>query len=270
MLFKATLPTIALFIVLFLADAYLFSSCSSSTTSYSTQLVEDAPPPSLRISATALLSGCYVGSTQLMRDDLRTLGYLPMVSPYDDAVYAAPGIFSFSGLNAIVDWVQLRLQSTDTTITYSALLQRNGQLVDANANPIISIEAPANYYQVQLQHRNHLAIQLAEPIYLYDSLKIIDFTNPSTPLFQNQSYYPTRIIGGKRALYAGNALADNKLTYQGTTTDRMAMYIANQSQGYFTQDADMNGKVDFLVDKNVLLLNLGNQPAATIYSQTNF
>lgn len=268
-----TIGTLLLFLSLVIFDGCLFMDSKTSTNSYSVELQDSAIEPHfIHVQANAILSGCYVGSSQLMNDDLRYKGLLPMVCPNDELLYASPGLFSNAGPSAIVDWVELRLKSIDTLITYQCLITRCGKLVDCNGDAELLIEAPNGYYIAQIKHRNHLAIQTLEAIYLSDSIKLIDFTNPSLKMYNDS--IAARVIGGKRCLYGGNALADAQLNYEGANSDRASILNASNSAGYFNADVNLNGTVDFFApnsaDKNLLMVNLSNNTKKIISQQTTF
>ena len=98
------------------------------------------------------LQGAFDRATGLMTDHLRAKGYLPEVEPYSTTevgltkpfVHVGKGggemiknanVFEDKGENSIVDWIFLEIRAADgeTAIaTRSALLQRNGNIVDVD------------------------------------------------------------------------------------------------------------------------------------------
>lgn len=241
-----------------------------------------------QVSIKVILSGCYKSSTSLMDDSLRRKGYLPSISPYGDGKMVDGGVFSFSGANdAIVDWVKITLINSDTTVYLSALLQRDGDVVDMDGNSALYTNVPSGRYKVNVKHRNHLGVELKNSIYLNDSVPtVIDFTNVSTVLYNTQKNQPTRIIGGKRALYAGNCFTGtNKqfITYNSqSNSDKIYLYsklyvnnVHTPIIGYSILDLDMNGTATFIStnninDRMVIYVNVIGDINAIIKEQTTF
>ena len=76
----------------------------------------------LKVAARVFLGGAYDSGTGLMSDALRSSSFVPTTQPYSSLGYTftgalstsgtiAPGILSYTGNNAIVDWVVLELRS---------------------------------------------------------------------------------------------------------------------------------------------------------------
>jgi hypothetical protein len=241
-----------------------------------------------QVNIKVILSGCYKSSTSLMDDSLRRKGYLPNVSPYGDGKMVDVGVFSFSGSNdAIVDWVKVTLINSDTTVYLSALLQRDGDVVDMNGSSALYTNVPRGSYKVNIKHRNHLGIELKNSIYLNDSVPtLIDFTNVSTVLYNTQTIQPTRIIGGRRALYAGNCFTSTPrqfVTYNSqSNSDKIYLYkklyvnnVHTPIVGYSVLDLDMNGTATFIStnninDRMVIYVNVMGDINAIIKEQTTF
>jgi hypothetical protein len=235
-----------------------------------------------------------------MVDSLRSLGLIPSVDPYllntannpyspvfvhangGGGEVVGPGVLSVTGANAIVDWVfiELRDKTTNTIInsTRSALLQRDGDIVDMDGtSPVyFANTTPDNYYLV-VKHRNHLGVMSAGLFNLTLTTTSVDFTNISASLFVRPSPNnnpnvvdaKTRILFGKRALYAGNCnisltnAANRFLSYNVTTaSDRTSLFTVTGGTGtvtgYSIFDVDMNGFARFnglVPDRNVILAN---------------
>jgi|694.fasta_scaffold01311_5 hypothetical protein len=241
-----------------------------------------------QVNVKVLLSGCYKSSTSLMDDSLRRKGFLPNVSPYGDGKMVDVGVFSFSGSDdAIVDWVKVTLINSDTTVYLSALLQRDGDVVDMNGSSALYTNVPSGSYKVNIKHRNHLGIELKNSIYLNDSVPtLIDFTNVSTVLYNTQTTQPTRIIGGRRALYAGNCFTSTPrqfITYNSqTNSDKTFLFnklyvngVHTPITGYSILDLDMNGTATFIStnninDRMVIYVNVMGNVSAIIKEQTTF
>lgn len=241
-----------------------------------------------QVNVKVLLSGCYKSSTSLMDDSLRRKGFLPNVSPYGDGKIVDAGVFSFSGSNdAIVDWVKVTLINSDTTVYLSALLQRDGDVVDMDGSSALYTNVPSGNYKVNIKHRNHLGIELKNSIYLNDSVPtLIDFTNVSTVLYNTQTTQPTRIIGGRRALYAGNCFTSTPrqfITYNSqTNSDKTFLFnnlyvngVHTPITGYSILDLDMNGTATFIStnninDRMVIYVSVMGNVSAIVKEQTTF
>ncbi len=233
-----------------------------------------------------LLQGAMVFTSDgLMRDDLRTMGLIPLNQPYSSSLsprftHVGGGSETTSALllsqnaftqDAIVDWVFIEIRSAaDPTVvlrTVSALVQRDGDVVDAiTGNTLCVAGLPASFY-VSVKHRNHLGVMTANPLTPVGGTLITDFTtmsdadvhdNPSLTYDYNGVEMTT--VSGKRALWAGNANADNKVKYDGSANDRIKLandvltFPGNSTSlnlnydnaiGYFQGDIDMNGKAKY-------------------------
>ena len=131
-----------------------------------------------------MLQGALYGTNDnLMRADLVAQNFVPLVQPYDSTVeplFAQRFNHVIGGnettttqvLNAnagtpdaIVDWVfvELRDETDSLTVlrTLSALVQRDGDIVNAADGGVIFLDSiPENFFAV-VKHRNHLgALQL--------------------------------------------------------------------------------------------------------------
>ena len=222
----------------------------------------------------------------LMRDDLRSLGYLPLTEPYTEHPNFAhqPGmggetvtdaaVFDVTGSDAIVDWVFIELRDPiDPSIVYysrSALLQRDGDVVDVDGVTEV-LEWPnasGGLFVVNIRHRNHLGAMLGVPVFLSPTPNTVDFTNPSTPLKGINAMYNK---DGERMLWAGDFNGDQIIGFQGPNNDLQELtlavlldplnvyYLFNYVKpGYHGPDYNMDGKTIFQGwqnDRNPLLFH---------------
>jgi len=125
------------------------------------------------------------------------------------------GVLTTTGANAIVDWVFLELRSTPTEVvaTRSALLQRDGDIVDVDGISSVTFDAPPGDYYVTIRHRNHLSVTTANPItFLTGSCASVDFTNSTTDVYNITTSYDGNerwdLGGGLLGLWPGNADMD--------------------------------------------------------------
>ncbi|MEM6685241.1 MAG: BspA family leucine-rich repeat surface protein, partial [Bacteroidota bacterium] len=218
------------------------------------------------LSPKSYLQGAYVnpntGEETLMRDDLRVAGLIPTTSPYADMLTCDASIFNVTGTDAIVDWVWVELRdATDNTIvvtSQSALLQRDGDIVDVDGFGELLMNAPIGDYFVVVKHRNHLGVMSANTLTIDYSSTSVDFSNPSTPTFGTNAQTTPNSPLDVAELWAGNANSDNLIQYSGTDPDAPSIlsdvlndagnflnfptYIVN---GYTNNDLDMNGSAQY-------------------------
>ena len=270
-------------------DSYTYAVCDNgvpilcdTATVYLTVQVED-----LFLLPRVYLQGALFGVTytdsptnslvdSLMRDDLRVANLIPKLAPVSDVPvsWGAPvdsvsnlSVFSVTGKDAIVDWVFVELRSaSDSTVVLGkrwGLVQRDGDIVDTDGVSPLRFAgfAPQSYF-VAVRHRNHLAVMTESAIPLTNSGNVIDFRLPTTPTYvlgpQAINVSQVDVIQGK-AMWAGNALHDNSVIYQGTNNDvnvisqQVISAPGNSTfldpnyvlSGYYNGDINLNGKVIF-------------------------
>ena len=233
----------------------------------------------------ALQGALFDAGSALMRDDLRTGGYLPTMEPYT----ALGGRFVHFGNgggetttagvlaanagtpDAIVDWIFVELRDAmDSTIvveTRAGLLQRDGDVVDPadGTSPLTFTGVSGTSYYVSVKHRNHLGVMTATPQTLMAMGTTVDFTTASAadvydrPGATNYDGAEQVTVQGIQALWAGNANADTKVKYQGGSADTgpilikvitdpgngAVSYNYDNSFGYETMDINMDGKTKY-------------------------
>ena len=233
-------------------------------------------PTSVRVRA--LLSGCYVNGTGLMRDDLRSAGLVPLAEPYTALGYTHVGgggettsalRLGTTGLNAPVDWVVVEIRSGTTPsqvlATRSALIERDGEVVGVDGYPDLLFNLPAGSYHVALRHRNHLGVMTASPIALGSAGTPLDLTRGSQATWGAGA---RQTLGADRfGLWSGNVNGDAILKYIGATNDRDPILLIiggstplNTVVGYKREDVNMDGVVKYTGasnDRDPILLNIG-------------
>jgi len=280
--------------------------------------------PDLMVNIRAYLEGSLMnngniiaGGRPMMRDNLRMSPfngsrYIPNSSPYKfptefinitnkfnhvgpgllpelQTIINPPTVFSVTGQNAIVDWVFIELRSKDikTSVVASraGLIQRDGDIVDIDGvSPLNFPGTPTDNYYVVVRHRSHLGVMTATALTPMQMVVLIDFTLPSTPVFdfgttKGNGYDYTGVAlnpyvkSGYMALYAGDFDANRKVktenpnddlntlffeifSYPGNTTSNANYDFAI---GYLQGDFDMNSKAKFdnpNDDKNMLYIQL--------------
>ncbi|GAB5552916.1 MAG: hypothetical protein Sapg2KO_25070 [Saprospiraceae bacterium] len=237
----------------------------------------------VELQAKVMLQGALFGTNDpLMRDDLRAQGLLPLEEPYTALSQISPRFQHVDGGgetttqmildanagtdDAIVDWVFIELRdANDATIvlkTKAALLQRDGDIVEATTGGQLNIDVAETSFFVSIKHRNHLGVMSALPITAVNDVLSVDFTTLNDNAIFNQVGYDgaeQATVNGIRALWAGNANLDAKVKFDGAGTDRNAVlagviaFPGNSENafnydlaiGYFLGDINMNGKVKF-------------------------
>ncbi|PWK18564.1 hemagglutinin protein [Xanthomarina spongicola] len=226
-------------------------------------------------------------SAGLMNDDLRQNILIPITSPYADTANCNASVFSVTGANAIVDWVwiELRAANDNTKIinAHSALIQRDGDVVDLDGiSNLIMIAAPTNYYVV-VKHRNHIGAMSASTIALNESTTtVVDFTNNSFSTYGSNSQVV--LDSGNTALWAGDTNGIGQVRFSGanngsnTIKDFVLADPANgfnsvtfSSTGYLNADLNMDGSGKFSGsgnDSNVIKDNVLSHPGNGFNSPT--
>ncbi len=237
------------------------------------------PDPFVFVSLKVFLQGPFVQSVGMMHDSLRVNGYIPLQEPYgalqpipgqypfihknDGAGTIKPAVLEVEGPDAIVDWVFLELRSaTDSAkvlLTRSALIQRDGDVVDLDGVSPVMFPAKTGEYFIAIRHRNHLGIMTATPVALTRfklSPAAIDLTKISTPVYGTNA---RKVMGNYSVLWAGNADANKYIIYQGSGValpDRDFIFYEvfldpenttgsfnHIAHGYSLGDTNMDGKV---------------------------
>ncbi|WP_299335804.1 hemagglutinin protein [uncultured Psychroserpens sp.] len=219
-------------------------------------------------------------SANLMNDNLREDALLPTTSPYPDAAMCNASVFSVTGNNAIVDWIWIELRAANDNQRLingrSALVQRDGDVVDLDgSSSVIMQAAPTNYFVV-VKHRNHLGAMSSAVINLSDTTStLVDFTDTSFSTFGSNAQVV--LNSGDTALWAGDTNNDNAIVFSGSNNDVNAIkdyiladpgnilnFITYGSLGYLIQDADLNSTARFSGspnDSNIIKDNILNHPA---------
>jgi len=230
----------------------------------------------IRATPKLLLEGPY-GAGPLMGDALRSSGVVPLNEPYTTLGFGhvggggesiAPGILSVTGSNAIVDWVFLELRAATAgfpvVATRSALVQRDGDVVDTDGVSPVAFAAAAGNYHLAVRHRNHLGMMTATTRALSSTPVSIDFTVAGTATWGTDA---RKAIGAVHLMWAGNTDSNGLLRYVGDPNDRDPILVriggsvpTSTVAGYFREDVNMDGTVRYVGDPNdrdPILVNIG-------------
>jgi len=187
----------------------------------------------------------------LMRDDLRSNGLIPTTSPYTDALTCDASVFNAIGQDAIVDWVwiELRDENNNTIVIQvrSALLQRDGDVVDIDGISVLTFyNISANYY-LMISHRNHIGILSANTLSLNSTVTVADFRTNSA-LVTGGTNGIADMGDGSFALFSGDFSGDGQIQ----NSDKNAVEPLRGLNGYNNADIDMNNQVQN-TDLNIAL-----------------
>ena len=218
----------------------------------------------VQLNLSAFLQGPYLSptTTGLMNDNLRSGGYLPTTSPYNDNLTCTSTVFNSGGTSGfgtanddIVDWVWIELRdATDNTAiigSNSALLQRDGDVVDTDGISNLGILAPNNDYFVAVKHRNHLGIMSANTIALSATPTSLDLSSDSASVLGTTNAVVS--MSGVFALVAGDFDENSQIQ----NTDINSVILLLGGSGYNKADIDMNGQIQNTDINSILYPNLG-------------
>lgn len=256
-----------------------------------------------RVSIKALLQGSLFGTSNgIMRDDLRNLNVIPLTEPYTELGLAGntrftrpdfttsetttSAILNTTGNDAIVDWVFVELRdSVDNTVviaTKSALIQRDGNIVDSNdgVSPLVFNGLTKNEYYITVKHRNHIGVMTSAALAFNAGDIELDFSSISSTLVWNsapmyEGFEQVQDISGKYALWGANTNSDRKVKYTGLFNDQEKIFtdVINfngttnsynydlVTPVYLNSDINMDGKTKYRGlnnDSNLLFINVVN------------
>lgn len=256
----------------------------------------------LYVNAKVFLQGPYINASGLMVDSLRKNGYLPLTEPYSslpsnpyvhkaygggETVSSAAVFNQPTDANDIVDWVVVELRNTTTNIlaTKSALLQRDGDIVDLDgASPLSILGAGDGSYYLGIRHRNHLGIRSASTVSLGNTVgaqtdltalaNVYDdntITDPATPM--------KLLTGSIYGLWAGDVNFSQSVVYNGAGSDRSIILSfvglttpTNVVNGYSRTDVNLNGQTVYNgagSDRSIILSNVGLLTPTTVLNSHN-
>ncbi len=242
------------------------------------------PPTAVQLSLRAFLGGPYVPADGMMIDSLRTRNMIPLVEPYEALGFPVTGaggetinasVLVASGANAIVDWVRVELRDdTDPQVVVlarSALIQRDGDVVDLDGTSPVALQAPAGNYHVVLRHRNHLGAMTANTVALAVTPTVIDLRDGSATTYGTEAQ---RFTAGMYMLWPGNTVPDDGVIYANAFNDRDPILIAiggmiptTVISGYRQEDLNLDGDVKYANsnnDRDIILHTIGGIIPTTI------
>lgn len=197
------------------------------------------------------------GEEHLMRDSLRSEGLLPITSPYPDGISVDPLAFDITGPNAIVDWVWIELRDADdpsiVNIGFSALLQRDGDIISAEGIPFVTIGFLEGDYYVAVNHRNHVGV-MTNTALTFESLNptIIDLSSDTNSVIGGLNAV-TQLPNGKYGIYTGDYDENGQIQ----NSDAASIIQLLGTAGYSNADLDLNGQIQNTDVNSLLYPNFG-------------
>ncbi len=206
--------------------------------------------------AKMFIEGAYNVNSGMMNDDLRIKGFIPLNSPYSDALIVSQNVLNISGQNAIVDWVWIEIRSnsneSSNEFATSALIQRDGDIVDIDGVSAVKIELPVGSYYVVLSHRNHLGVRTNDYVLFSGADVNINLSNNSALVLGDLNAIKV-MSDGTFALFAGDYNGDGQIQ----NTDKNAVEPLRGISGYRNADIDMNGEIQNSDLNTMLIPNIG-------------
>jgi hypothetical protein len=211
------------------------------------------------------LDGPFDTQQLLMHDSLRHQGVLPLIEPYSVMGHVVSGpsattaeVLAATGPDAPVDWVLVELRQAGTPHAVLearvGLLLRDGRVVGVNGTMPLGFCQPAGNYTIAVRHRNHLGCMTATAYALGQSATTVDLRSSATATWGTGA---RRERSGNMVLWAGNAIADDRVSYTGQNNDRDQVLITiggvvptAQVAGYHLSDVNLDGRVSYTGNAN--------------------
>jgi len=209
----------------------------------------------LSMNIKAFLQGAHHEPSGMMRDDLRA--HIPTTSPYSDGAIIKPEVLNVEGNDAIVDWVYIELRDKEDikNVVYgsSALLQRDGDVVNVDGTTTFSMMGAFDHYYVSMKHRTHLAIATHLTMNL-NSTATVDIDFSDTNNVRGGSTSLKKMGAEIHALMCGDINGDGQIN----TEDLILGFNEIGKSGYSFADINMDGQVQTLDMIHMLVPLIGN------------
>lgn len=248
------------------------------------------PMVQIGVQAKVILSAAYDATAGNMMDALRQLPDFPLTEPYTALGYphvegggesTTASVLAVGGAQAVVDWVvlELRTSTSPSLVLYSrsALLRRDGSIVDVDGSSPVQFTAAASSYHLGIRHRNHLGVMTAAAVPFVAGMNpSIDLTMADTPTWGNSG---RKNINGTLALWPGDVTFDHMVRYTGAGNDRDPILqaiggvipTATVSNIYSSADTNLDGTIRYTGlnnDRDHILQTIdGLIPTAVRYEQ---
>ena len=206
---------------------------------------------------------------------------MPLTEPYTVLGYAWPPgssgssttapVLAVTGPDAVVDRVLVELRDPArpevVLATRSALLQRDGDVVDVDGTSALRFTVGEGGYQVAVLHRNHLGAMAADPSTLGSTPTVLDLTSPTVATFGTNARKAVGEPPTVMTLWMGDVNFDDIIRYSGVQNDRDPVLFliggsvpTNTLSGYHNEDVNLDGTVKYtgpFNDRDPILQNIG-------------
>jgi hypothetical protein len=216
----------------------------------------------IQLAARVFFQGPFIGTQ--MTDNLRSKALIPLTEPFTGLGYSHQGrgggetiensVLDVTGEDAITDWVVIELRdknaSSSVLETFSALIQRDGDIVGLDGISDAGLPVLDDYYFVAVRHRNHLGIRTPSVENLEEaSSTIYDFTTASGQAHGTNPM--AEVSTGVWGMWGGNTTGDYMVRATGPPTINDYSNLLNYLGGptniitdvYVSQDINMDGNV---------------------------
>ena len=239
-------------------------------------------PSNVAVALHVFLEGPYDADAGLMNDALRDLAAFPLTDPYPALGYThtgggnngtiIPAVLTVNGADAIVDWVLVELRSSMAPATVlasrSALVQRDGDIVEPDGSTPISFAMAPGMYYVAIRHRNHLGTMTKDPVNVSTGMALLDLTDPLTETYGSQARASISGSFPAEVLWSGDTSFDGELKYVGQDNDRDPILVEiggsvptnTLANAYSVNDCNLDGIVKYVGqdnDRDPILVNIG-------------
>lgn len=170
-------------------------------------------PGNVYLNVKVFLEGPFEQGAGEMGTDLYNNGVLPLTQPYSTSPWNYGGRESVTFItNAdIVDWVlvELRRDTSLTTVRRAAFLKKDGSIVDLDGSSPIKLAVVSGNYYVVIHHRNHIAVMSSVPVSIDSLGGFYDFSVSANTTYGSNSQ---KFLGaGIYGMYAGDASGDGQV-----------------------------------------------------------
>jgi hypothetical protein len=188
---------------------------------------------SFRLRVRVFLQGPYRTDLHIM--PVSNPANLPLISPYASDPRPVSPLPS-----NVVDWLLVELVAVDggSTLSRSAFLNAQGQLLSPDGSQGITADIFPGSYSIVFRHRNHLAVMSAQPLPFTNSLITYDFTTGAEK-FSGGTNASVKLETGVWGMTAGDADGDGKIL----AVDRSIHTNQLGRVGYHRADFNLDGIV---------------------------
>ncbi len=221
-----------------LGDITFINTSLGAQKAYVSYIMEDVVIPEVAVNLRAFLEGPFFYSYPDSLMFAGVIDYFPVTSPYFDSLVCDPSSFTIWGDDGVVDWVYVELRSKNNydyvVAATSAILQRDGDIVDIDGISPLAIQVLEGEYYVTVRHRNHIPISSASPISFAGGINF-DFSASDSASYGNNG---SIIVKGRSSMWAGDLNGDGVIN----ALDRaIAQDNLFSDFGYHNCDTNLDG-----------------------------